>query len=430
VTDQQFEWQVELSDNPQFNSSLGTVADVTQSLQDLGLLSQIRGNALNTLQVSLNIPRDASVAGRSFSNYLNGATGYMRISVRVAENFSANSVRKGRTNALVQFTSTRNKITAYKAEPILVSDKMRVQIPSSGGVICQDAVLDRAICRILQNEIIGMRIDGEGLANFHWTINNEPLACGHNVSPDCLDSESNEVNFFPASGSRGSSYTVSVTATDIQTGKTLTLSRLFQVVDPQIAVVSADQATTFPKFLGEYLDVRGSASDCLEGICSNYSDSVLQGYAGTQLKVRPLFIPSFLRNVSQIEWEVNGQTVTPNADNELTIDASNISGERVVNVAVRGLTVEPNEVRRALIDTWGISQLDSAEARFEKNVQIEIVNKEGQQTALSGVQKYLGAIGTYLPSTVLFTIRMALSGALLVFVIGFLFILIPEEDKN
>lgn len=427
ITEQQFEWQVEFSDNPQFNSALGTVTDVTSSLQDLGLISKTKGNALNTLRVSLNIPRDTSVGGRPFGDYLNGDVGYMRVSVRAAENFAANNVRKGRTDAIVQFTSTRNKITAYKADPVLVGDKMRVHIPSSGGVICQDAVLDRAICRVLQNEIIGMRIDGTGLSNFQWTINNEPLACGQNVSPDCANSDSSEVNFFPASGSTGSSYTVAVTATDIQTGKTLTLSRLFQVVDPQIAIASGDQTTTFPKFLGEYIDVRGSASDCPEGLCGNYSNSVLQGYVGTQLKVKPLFIPSFLQNTSQLEWEVNGQKVTPNNDNELTIDASNATVNQIVNVTVRGLTVEPNEVRRALIDTWGISQLDSAEQRFDKSIQIEMVNKEGQQTAFSGIQKYLGAIGTYLPSTVLFAIRMALSGALLVFVIGFLFVLIPEE---
>lgn len=427
-TEQFFDWRVEISNNPQFNNAIGRVADITEDLVNAGLLSQAKGPGLDAVDISLNIKRNMRLAGRSLTEYLSGEQGYLRVSSRVSENFASGIVRKGRTDTIVNFTSTRNKIIAYKAKPVLVGNKMQVELPGTDGIICQDARIDRAICRVIQNEVIGLKIDAAGLTNFQWSINDTPLPCSSNtVSPSCAANTQNEVNFFPVSGGVGSSYTVSVTANDIESGKTVSLSRLFQVVDPTVAIVSGDPATVTPKFLGQYRDIRGEESGCPEGLCNNYSKSVFQGQSGETLKLKTLFIPSFLSKSSEIEWEVNGNSVTTSNPNEVTVDAANASPGQVVNVTVRGVTLQDNDTRRALIDTWGISQLDSGEERFESSVQIEMVENSGSNQGIAGVRKYLAAFGTYIPETFLYTIRMMLSGALVLFVAGAAFVFIPES---
>jgi hypothetical protein len=428
LNDQLFEWRIEIANNIQFNNSLGTVADITEDLLAKGLASQIKGNALNTIEVELNIPRDATLAGRAFSEYLAGDGGFLRISARVSENFSSGNVRKGRTDAIIPFTSTRTKIIAYKASPVLVGNKMRVELPGTEGIVCQDSRIDRSICRVLQSEIIGLRLDGEGLSNFSWTINGAALVCNKDtVSGACEAAEQNEINFFPASGDVGSSYSVTVTAGDITTGKTVTASRLFQVVEPEVAIMSADEQTTFPKFLGQYKDLRGDIGGCSSGICETYSGKVLQGASGEVLKLKAIFIPTFLGKDSQIEWEVNNSTVTESTPNNIAIDATGALPGRVVNVTLKGITVQDDNVRRALVDTWGISQLSSVEQRFKKSIQIEIVPGENGGLAEGRVNKYLAAIGLYIPTTVLYTLRMLLSGALVLFVATLAFAFLPGE---
>lgn len=426
ATNQLFEWTVEVANNPQFNNAIGTVADITEDLQNAGLLRQSEGTGLDAIDISLNMARNLQLAGRNLSSYLSGDQGYLRVSVRASENFSNNIVRKGSTNVIVPFTSTRNKIIAYKARPVLVGNTMRVEIPGEDGIICQDARIDRAICRVVKNEIIGMKIDASGLSNFQWSINDTPLQCfSGNVSPSCETTTQNEVNFFPASGGVGSSYTVTVTANDIQTGKTVTLSRLFQVVDPTVAITSGDPAKVLPKFIGQYRDLRGEENGCPEGYCSNYSKSVFQGYAGETLKLKALFIPSFLKNNTQLEWEVNGQIISPANPTEITIDADRATPGDVTNVTLRGVTIQDDNTRRALADTWGISQLDSAEQRFENSIQVEII-EDTDEGELAGVRRYFAAFGTYIPETALYTLRMLLSGGLVLFVAAAAFIFIPD----
>src|SRR3990167_3202281 len=87
---------------------------------------------------------------------------------------------------------------------------------SGAPLICNNDALDRAACRIIKNEIIGLKIDPAGLSNFHWTINGAPLTCSYaGVSTDCADGEQNEANFFPAAGNIGDTYTVAVTGNDV-----------------------------------------------------------------------------------------------------------------------------------------------------------------------------------------------------------------------
>ncbi|MEI9966534.1 MAG: hypothetical protein WDN67_02695 [Candidatus Moraniibacteriota bacterium] len=121
-----YDWQVDLSNNIQFSSAIGPTADVTEDLRTLGLLGATEGNMLSSVRSKLDIPRTATLGGRPLSSYLLSDVGYLRFSVRVTENFSSNVTRKGRSDVIVKFVSSGKKISAYKAEPVLISGKMRV----------------------------------------------------------------------------------------------------------------------------------------------------------------------------------------------------------------------------------------------------------------------------------------------------------------
>lgn len=421
VTDMLFDWKVEISDNIQFSSTIGDTADITGDLQALGLLGSIKGNALDSIGVKLDMP-DSLI-----SRYLNGGIGYLRFKVAVTENFASGVIRKGNSNVIVKFTSTSKKISAYKSNTELVSGAMRATL-AGAGIICNTDALDRAACRIIKNEIIGLRLDPSGLSNFQWTINGTPLTCSSTqVSADCKDGEQNEVNFFPSTGNPGDTYTVTVTANDVVTGNTLTLSRTFHIVQPIVFVESLDQNIVWPKFLGQYRDITGQATvACPSGLCNDYSASIFQAFSGSQLGLRATFVPGFLSSIAEREWLVDGEPVAESAPGEIRFAASK-PALSIYTIDLAARVEQSEDTRRALLDIWNISPFDSTEINFAVASQVELDEPGITQGPLQGERKYLAALASYIPASVLFTFRILLSAVLVLFAASFLSTLLQDR---
>lgn len=440
-----FEWRVELSDNVQFKNGSGFVsADITNDLKDYGLLANYKGIALDTLRVSLNMKNSPAklLAGRKLEEYLVDGVGYLRFTSKASESFSSGVARKGKSDIIAKFTSTGKKISAYKvtAEPN-VNGLMRVKLPNPllPGLICNDNALDRSACRVIKNEVIGLRIDPTGLSNFKWTINGTALTCNSSVvSPDCLDESANEVNFFPVSGDVGDTYTVTVTANDVTSNKsnpnrdkTITLSRSFHVIKPTLNILSSDLTLAWPKFLGQYKDVEGAGSSlCPNGLCNEFSESVLEGFSGENLTVHGEFIPNFLAAGSTRQWTIDGgivsENVPPVTGGAITFTASK-PASGIYNIALTASVVQSQAIRQALRDIWGISPLDSPEIHFATSAQVELQEPGFAQGKLEGSKKYLAAIASYIPESFMFSFRILLSVILMLFTAHFLFSLIPEH---
>ncbi len=430
AADTLYEWTVEISDNIQFSSAVGSTADITGDLQSLGLVGNTKGNALDTLRLKLDIP--ATFAGRTLANYLTGESGYLRFSVRATENFASGITRKGRSDVIVKFVSTQRRIAAYAAQAQSVGSATRVVLSGSGGIICNGNALERSVCRVTKNEVIGLRIDPSGLDNFRWTINGRPLTCTEAaVSPDCNDGEQNHVNFFPVTGNPGDTYSVSVTANDVQTGKTITLSRTFHVVDPGVSIVSRDQSIVWPKLLGQYRDLTGSASGCPNGLCNDYSDTIFRGSSGGTFPLRADFLPEFLGSSPLItrEWVVDGEIVAESAPGEINFIAAK-TPPGIYNVSVSALSVQPDDIRRALMDIWDISSLESPEMRFAGTIQIEVEDPNIIVENAPIQKKIFAAIASAVPASVIFAFRVLLFAALILFTTGFLFAIIPERSDE
>lgn len=439
-----FEWDVDLSNNPQFRNSGALVsARVTSDLQRLRLLGNVRGAALDSVRLKLDIRGvDADgnpilLAGRRIRDYLTGDIGYLRFIAKASENFSSGTIRKGRSDVIVKFTSTEKKISAYRTDPNLVGERMQVRL--SDTLICNDDQLDKAACRIIKNEVIGLRVDPTDLTNFRWTINGSELSCNRAVvSVDCEENaagvvtigEQNFVNFFPVSGEVGDSYTVTLTANDVRTGKTVTLARTFHIIAPTLSIESADLNVAWPKLVGQYRDVDGADSvACPGGFCSEYSDSVFEGFSGEVVSFRAAFLPNFLADTSARQWtvdEVSFGEIPPPGSMTIAFSALKQPPD-VYNIALAASVVQSQEIRRALRDIWGISPLDSGEIHFSASSQVELREPGFAQGTLPGTKKYLAALASYVPTSVMFTFRILLSVILILFTTRFFLILLPER---
>ncbi len=431
VTDMLFDWSVEMSNNEQFRNGGGLLAsNITADLQTRGVLGNAKGIALDALRLKLDFPNTGTdlFGGHPLSSYLLGGVSYLRFTAKVSENFTSGVVRKGKSDVVLKFNSSGKKITAYKAVPTLVGGVMRVALPAAlGSSICNIDPVDRSTCRVIKNEIIGLRIDPAGLSNFNWLINGAPLLCSKGgVSPNCRDGEQTNVNFFPITGNVGDSYTVTVTANDVTSAQTVTLSRTFHIIEPSLFIEAFDKTIARPKFLGQYTDLTGTATDCTAGVCNDYSETVFQAFSGDSLKFRATFLPSFVGLGATRQWSLDGVAVTESAPSEITFIASKPASD-MYNLALSATVVQPNDTRRALLDTWGISQLDSPELHLIANSQVEMQESGFSKGPLSGSRKYLAAIASYIPASIMFSFRIMLSVALIIFTSGFLFSLIPER---
>lgn len=446
--DMQYEWKVEMSDNIQFRDTGGGIMrDVTNDLQNMGLLGNAKGIALDTLRLRLDIPQNQAIGNTTFASFLDGDVGYLRFKVTVSESFASGITRKGKSDVVVKFISSGKKISAFKVSPVPYAanpDIMHVAL--SGTQICNDDSLDRSVCRVIKNEVIGLQVDATGLTDFKWTINGAPLNCTQaTVSPDCgVDNPDstkippdpkapNNVNFFPVSGEVGDTYTVTVTANDLSTSKsdkTVTLTRAFHVVEPVLSIASIDENTAWAKLLGQYKEVSGKV--CPGGSCPEYSETVFEAFAGETLSFKGVFMPNFLAQTStpnDRQWTVDGATAVESGSvtgGAIAFAALKNPGE-VYNVTLQALVVQSQGIRQALRDIWSISPLDSPEIRFSTSIQVELKEPGFAQGTLQGSKKYLAAIASYVPASVMFLLRIVLSVFLLLFTINILYALFPER---
>lgn len=433
LTDTLFEWKVSISDRISNISSDFT--DITEDLRKAGLLGNTKGNALDSIAVKMDVPN--SIVGKYTDT---DGIAYLRFKADVTENFASGLIRHGNSDVIVKFTSSEKKISAYLAEadlPVPPATRMRVSLPAdlTNLKICDEDALDRSVCRIIKNEIIGLKVDNtdKALSNFHWTINGTPLLCSYKyVSDDCSDPDDekqNNVNFFPVTGDIGDTYTVTLTANNEITGKILTLTRAFHIVDPLVAIKSIDESVVWPKLLGQYKDITGKATQCPGGLCNDYSTIIFQTFPASRVGLKAAFIPSFLRDISKREWRVDGEIVEETSPGEIYFTADKLAGE-IYNVDLAAQVAQSNDIRRALLDIWNVSPFDSTEINFASAIQVELKESGIVQGPFQNERKYLAALVSYIPSSVLFTFRIVLSGMLLLFAASFLNALLEDRREK
>lgn len=440
-----FKWTVSIASTTSAFSG-GTATDITRDLRNLGLLGNTQGNALDALNLKLDIPKEKMIL------YGIGETGYLRFRVDAEEHFAGGGVRKGNSDVIVKFLSTSEKITAYKVQAGDVGERTKVSLSSTklcngtvvGGVVID--VADRTICRVIKNEIIGLKVDVEDtnpdLTNFYWTVNNTPLVCTERVSEDCKTEAQGNINYFPVTGNIGDTYTVVVTANNIITGKVVTLTRAFNVVEPRVVIESTDESAVWRKYLGKYKDIANlkkanGTETCPGGYCDDLSESVYQTYDGTTAGFQARMIPNMISDRVSYQWLIDGvstdspQTIVLNSDGNPVLPSTSLSASRAVsslhNIGFIARFIESDEIRKALLDIWGISSFESPEVNLSSSIQLEVQEALLTDGPLVGPRKYYAAIASYIPASILFTFRISISVMLVLFVLGMLHSLLEER---
>ncbi len=437
-----YEWRVELSSDGTSNPpSWENITSAVNSLPDnRKLLSPVKGNGVAKVTMNMNMRSTDTFGGTPFPNYLLNNIGYLRFRVDTVENFgAAGASRRGRSNTIVKFNASQDKILAHTVNVAGSPAKLSI---NAGNEICTGIVnpadppeyqviqrLDAKLCRVVKNEIIALQVPGNDLTNFSWSINGQPLICNTKVSVlNCSDDKQSSINFFPIVGSVGDVFTISVTANKldnvVSTEKSVTITRSFKIVDPAVTIISNDQNNVWPKVLGQYIDTKGVAY-------TEFSKSTLETYEGNSVQLRVLFTPDFLSNEAPPKvaraWTVERSNVGDESSNTISFAASK-PGQGVYNVSLSAVYRPSTDIRQAMTDIWGISSLDTTEVYFNSNIQIE--QPETSNITQSGAKKYYALLASYLPASVLFSLKVLFSVFLILFSSGVVFALIPNVPQS
>lgn len=457
-----YSWTVELSNNP-----VDGWKDVTAQLEAAGLLTAgklitlpnsttqaISQNGLTSIKVLLDMKPEI------LGTFANTDPVYMRITTRAGENYSATTYTatasggstvaqnmiarpEGKSDVVVKVTNTDKKISTYTTTATAsTSGAAQVALDTSIDPICDmyyptpstaaeaKENLNRISCRVMKNEILGVTLRNATSTewkNFRWTINGAALNCSSTVSSvDCPSGGLGNTAFFAVTGEPGETYTVRMEAVNVATGKALSLSRNYQVVDPEILLESNDTSAVWPRYVGTFTELDGTKND-------EHSDEIFERFAsGTVIPMKASIIPGYAKKylLSHV-WTVDGKTVDESADMQIAYTLpkpGTIGDANFVNFT--GKIVQANEKRVALRDLWGVNVIDSSETKVVSDVRVQAIANEDLTVASSGSNRFFAAVSKYVPPFVVFAVRMILTSAFLLFSVGFVSSLIPASEPD
>jgi hypothetical protein len=277
---------------------------------------------------------------------------------------------------------------------------------------CKDGI-DAALCPVVRNEIIGMKIENNNLKNFQWMIDGEPLNNGDSEcsSGECdkKTGENTRIAYLPVLNEKGERYTVSVTAED-KDEKTVNISKVFEVIDPNVKIEPVDQKICQPELLGSYVDLNGKE-------WPDYSESDFQSPSGSLVSLKPVFNNSSIANYAWFidSTEINSGTAGAFGasiadDGTLTFAANKKIGENY-DVAIEALYTQDNNTKKFLNKNYNVQLNEFYEDMIDSAINIKITESvENVQTGnVKSGRKILAGLITGLPEYINFLFRIALT---------------------
>lgn len=436
-----YTWRVQASKDGTFNSRFSDEnvwTDITQDLQTARNMGVPNGNNLSTLSINLNLNKtqftdpttQAVIPG--FGQYFVDDVAYFRISVNATENFSSAVSRSGMSSIVVKVVANKS-IDVYDVDTVKDATTGLVSVKRNATTFCAASTFQQTICPILNNQVIGVNLatSENEIRDYAWTLNSQPLTCTAAVSSECSNEKQGSVNFFPVSGKVGDLYVLTVVANNSETGKSFTVTRKFQIVDPDFDIVSQATDVAWPKYLGKYVNLDGSES---EDVSKTSFEGIVGGVVQLSAIFRPETLGTFVLNgikvgddQNELIWSINGKPFKWN-DTGLSVALDGSVGN-IYTVSLSGAYNQPRELRKALYDIWRISPFSSETARFSKEIQIQLVRPEGGEgeNAYGKPNTFFASILFAVPPIVLFSVRLMLSLGLILLIVGVVFSVMPEE---
>ena len=419
-----YKWSVEVCDQPDYPEEEDTCIDRTSELVGNGSFSNSdkRGFGKNELDILLNLPE----------SIVTGAKGafYLRVKVLADE---ASADRKVEGVAYIRVKQQSAKINAYSA---IANDSAKLSL-NKNAPLCANS---NGLCGVTQNKIVGLEIGGSNnkFSDISWEVNGKEMSCDSDMSDECSDDGT--VLFFPILGNVGESVNVVATAEgsgEDNTGDKIEIIKRFVIVEPQIAITSADDSA-WPKLLGYYRTLESTKSCFVDSsTCeADYSSKVFETNSGNKVTFNAIVASSWSQS-SSFSWTLDGQIMYEDSDKlSFTADKA-VGGSYSVSLiadAAYGPDVikQMNNVRYALQEHWGISPAFSAadDEKLSKTIQLNVVDVSPTTLSSSGRGGIFASLITNLPEQLMFLLKIVLTSFALIFFMSFLFAFMPESYLN
>ncbi len=404
------EWKISAG-----KSVSGTFTDISQRLDNDGLISgKLSGINNPKIGVSLNL-------GSDYDNYFDNDIGYLKIKVRAKE-VIPEKTRIGTGEVIIRINATGNRIKAY-----LTSSSDGDSL-SKKSLICNETTtvedsMSYYICPVVKNQILRLEVDKDGMSDFSWSVDGTNISCDSSLSADC--SQGNIV-FLPILGTQGDEFDVRMTAKNISNGKSIELSKKFQIVKPYIKIISNDAETFWPKLLGTYSDLDGKRY-------ADYSDTLFETYVGAGASLMAEFHPAWLpeTGILSLSWMLDGEENTDaETPAEINFLVTKNIGE-IHNVTFNSFYVMPNELRKVLKNYWGVAQAESSGELISSSIRGEVVSEDAVETlSFKSPKKFLASIISNLPSQTLFLLKTVLVVFMIILMSGLAMSFSPDFSRN
>lgn len=409
-----YDWSVEISptgsDLPEDEGWI----DVTKNIKGLGVM---KGIGISEVQIPMNIPTDAFTDTKDKIQYI-------RLKAKVSENDGISQNRTGRGTFLLRVTQLDEGITPYLAQ---ASSEGKVLLDKTASICGEDAELSD--CPVIENSIVGLSVPNEDkkLTNFSWRLDGKVLTCNQDISSDCTAGDDSTV-FFPAVGSPGESFEATLSVKDTETGLVRDMSRKFTIVEPSMKIISANEELVWPRQLGVYKDVDGNET-------SDFSDMVLETNTGNTVDLEASFTPAWIKDRANYTWTINSERQTDFDSLNMVFNAEQEVGGtyNILAEATYAMASSDEQIantRKALANIWGVSYDSSTEKDIEASIQVEVVAAYDDVAKVNGKNGVFASMVSNVPGELMFLLRLALTGVVLVVVTGVVFAVTPEFGEK
>lgn len=335
---------------------------------------------------------------------------YLKVKLTVSES-AYNGERKGHSDVIIPVSTNLNNLRVYEAN---ISDDLALS-PGEQKCLLDGQTINDPVCEVAKNQILAIEVNDPNLTDFLWKIGGESFTYKYNEAGSATNPA-----YFPVTTEVGENFTVSLSATNRETGQKLNLSQTFKVVDPKITITSQNEGSVVPELLGFYTDTDNVA-------WPDYSEKEFETLEGSDISLQAEFTADTPPD-DRIQWFVDGATY--GTGDTLTFPATKPIGSSY-SVTVSSLYTQDNNTAKALSNYWNISY----DGLYEKTITGELsINTVGtiaeEQTAKNNIKKFLASLTSGFPIYLSFLFRIVLTTGLLLFSFRVIFVLLPKARKE
>ncbi len=350
--------------------------------------TQTTGLGLDSFEFKLNFPHPKK---------------YFRVKLTVTEPTSGGTSREGHTDIIIPIASVNNRMQVFSAN---VSKSL--QLNMQGTEQCT-AGINKVVCSVAKNEIIGIKVDANNLSNYAWSIDGKPFTYQTCFFQGCNLNQETNVAYFPVVKEVGEEFNISLVATNQVSGQKINLIRTFKVADPQIKILSADTKTCKPVLLGHYIDFNGKQ-------WPDYSQINFWALSSSPIKLMALTSGAYIPP-TDYNWVVDGNSINQNNVGKygFKLDKNGVltlppkPSNQSYNVGVSVLYTQNNLTKKALNKYWGVSYDQFYEKPIADNINVIMQKIKPKAVAQSSSKKIMATLFSAVPAYIAFILRIILT---------------------